>query len=71
MEILASIISSGQYLARRNIVSAKEKEIKAVIINILIDLIEAILSEQAEHIHNLLCHKSVKLCLLSLLQLTI
>jgi len=39
MEILASIISSGQYLTRRNTVSAKEKEIKVVIINILIDLI--------------------------------
>lgn len=39
MEILASIISSGQYLTRRNNVSVKEKELKAVIINILIDLI--------------------------------
>ena len=44
MEILASIISAGEYLFRRNKTHKTQKELKTVLTNILIDTLELILS---------------------------
>ena len=44
MEILASIIKGGQYLSRRNIKDQPEKEFKTIISNVLIDVMEQLLS---------------------------
>lgn len=46
MEIVASIINSGEYMRRRNNSQQKEKELKTIIINILIDVMELLLGEE-------------------------
>ncbi len=46
MEIVASIINNGEYMRRRNSSQQKEKELKTIIINILIDVMELLLGEE-------------------------
>lgn len=46
-EILALILQEGGYLSRRNTASAQEKELKALVVNRIVDIIELLLSDDA------------------------
>lgn len=71
MEIVACIMREGQYLMRRNTSEQKERELKGVMVNMLVDVLELLLGESGESIKELLCYKSIKFLLQSLMQVTI
>jgi hypothetical protein len=70
-EILALILHEGGYLERRNTASSEEKKLKGLVVNRIVDVIELLLSDAAIAVAEHICSKSVKLLLLSLMQLTI
>ena len=71
MEIVAVVLKNGDYLMRRNSTHHKEKELKTVITNILVDILELLMGEEGKAIQELLCYKAVKCLLLSLMHLTV
>lgn len=70
-EILALILQEGGYLGRRKTASKEEKELKALVVTRIVDIIELFLSKPASVVAERVCSKSIKLLLLSLMQLTV